>query len=182
MADDEVIDDEDEFEDGLEGDVDVDDLDEDDLEDADLEDGALVDEAIDDEFDGDVAVEDEVVVEEEAVEVVPPRARKKAATDDETEEDEEEADPDDVEADLDTILKDRIAAADDEEDEEEAEAVDTRGPETPDGVTPKKANEFVCPGCFLLVNRGQFGPADNMTCPVGESDCPAISQLKKAKK
>ncbi len=87
--------------------------------------------------------------------VAPPRNRKKAAADDESEEDEEEADPDDVEADLDTILKDRIAAADDEEDEEEVEAADTRGPETPDGVTPKKANEFVCPGCFLL---GQPGP------------------------
>ena len=91
-------------------------------------------------------------------------------------------DPDDVEADLDAILKDRIAAADDEEDEDEAEVVDKNAPETPDGVTPKKANEFICTGCFLLVNRGQFGPADNMTCPVGEADCPAITQLSKVKK
>ena len=108
-----------------------------------------------------------------------PRARKKAAGDDEVEEDEEVVDPDDVEADLDTILKDRIAAADDEEDEEEVEVADARGPETPDGVTPKKANEFVCTGCFLLVNRGQFGPADHMACPVGESDCPAIAVLQQ---
>ena len=96
--------------------------------------------------------------------------------------DEEVVDPDDVEADLDAILKDRIAAPDDDEDEDEVEVVDTRAPETPDGVTPKKANEFTCPGCFLLVNRGQFGPADNMTCPVGEAECPAIAQLQKAKK
>ena len=159
-------------------DVDVDELDEDDLE-------AVID----------VDVDDEVI--DDTFDPTPRswrssrrrwptrrlrRARKKAAADDETEEDEEEADPDDVEADLDTILKDRIAAAEDEEDEEEAEVADTRGPETPDGVTPKKANEFVCTGCFLLVNRGQFGPADNMTCPVGESDCPAITQLQKAKK
>ncbi len=112
----------------------------------------------------------------------PPLGPARRCGDDEVEEDEEVVDPDDVEADLDTILKDRIAAADDEEDEEEVEVADTRGPETPDGVTPKKANEFVCTGCFLLVNRGQFGPADQMACPVGESDCPAITVLQKAKK
>jgi hypothetical protein len=183
MADDDVIDEVDEFDEDLEVDLDEDALDED----------ALDEDALDeDPLDGDLAtVGDEVfdpdadvpVVEADVVVAEPPaRARKKAAGDDEVEEDEEEADPDDVEADLDTILKDRIAAADDEEDEEEVEAPDTRGPETPDGVTPKKANEFVCTGCFLLVNRGQFGPADQMACPVGESDCPAITVLQKAKK
>jgi hypothetical protein len=176
MADDEEIDDGEAFEEDLDADIDVDELDEDALEEDPLDDDLAV---ADDEFVGEVVVDeaDPVVVEEPA-----PRARKKAGGDDEPEEDEEVVDPDDVEADLDTILKDRIAAADDEdEDEEEVEAPDVRGPETPDGVTPKKANEFVCPGCFLLVNRGQFGPADNMTCPVGESDCPAIAQLQKAK-
>jgi hypothetical protein len=178
MADDEVIDEEDEFGDDLEADLDVDELDEDALED-DLVEVDL--EVADEVFDADAEVD--VVVVEEIPDEPPPRARKKAAAgEDEPDEDEVVVDPDDVEADLDTILKDRIAAADDEEDEEEVEAPDARGPETPDGVTPKKANEFVCPGCFLLVNRGQFGPADNMTCPVGESDCPAITQLKKAKK
>ena len=94
-----------------------------------------------------------VVVEEVAAEPAP-RARKKVG-DDEVDEDEEVVDPDDVEADLDTILKDRIAAADDEEDEEEVEVADARGPETPDGVTPKKANEFVCTG---LLPAGQPRP------------------------
>jgi len=176
MADDEAIDDEDEFEETLEEDVDVDDLDEEDL------DAAIdVDDDLDEAFDPDAEVVEGAEEEAETPEAPAPRGRKKGA-DDETEEDEEEADPDDVEADLDTILKDRIAAAEDEEDEEEAEVADSRGPETPDGVTPKKANEFMCTGCFLLVNRGQFGPPDNMTCPVGESDCPAITQLQKAKK
>jgi hypothetical protein len=174
MADDDVIDDD--FEEGIEADldVDVDELDEDDLE------AVVVD---DDEV---LPVDDEVVlVADPAIEIddePAPRGRKKAVGDDEVEEDDEVADPDDVEADLDAILKVRIAAADDEEDEDEAEVVDKNAPEAPDGVTPKKANEFVCTGCFLLVNRGQFGPPGSMTCPVGEADCPAIAQLSKGRK
>jgi hypothetical protein len=180
MADDDVIDDD--FDGGIEADldVDVDELDEEDLE-------AVVGDDVDVDVDVDpVLVDDEeVLVADPAVEVddePAPRGRKKAAGDDEVEDDDEVADPDDVEADLDAILKVRIAAADDDEDEDEAEVVDKNAPEAPDGVTPKKANEFVCTGCFLLVNRGQFGPADNMTCPVGEADCPAITQLSKARK
>ena len=172
MADDDVIDEE--FEVEIEGDLDVD-VDELDPDDLDVEDVVVDEELVDDDA---IAV----VVEEEVDEEPAPRGRKKAAGDDEVDEDEDVVDPDDVEADLDAILKDRIAAPDDEEDDEEVEVVDTRAPETPDGVTPKKANEFTCTGCFLLVNRGQFGPADHMTCPVGEADCPAIAQLQKAKK
>jgi len=185
MADDDVIDEVDEFDEDLEVDLDEDALDEDALDEDALDEDALVADLVpgeDGDFDPDAVVVGDVV-EDEVVEADPaPRNRKKAAGDDETEEDEEVVDPDDVEADLDTILKDRIAAADDEEDEEEVEVPDARGPETPDGVTPKKANEFVCTGCFLLVNRGQFGPANQMACPVGESDCPAIRVLQKAKK
>jgi len=174
MADDDVIDEE--FEVEIEGDldVDVDELDPDDLDVDDVVDEVLV---VDDDAIPVVGEEEDVVDDEPA-----PRGRKKPAGDEEADEDEDVVDPDDVEADLDAILKDRIAAPDEDEDEDEVEVVDTRAPETPDGVTPKKANEFTCTGCFLLVNRGQFGPADHMTCPVGESDCPAIAQLQKAKK
>ena len=172
MADDDVIDEE--FEVEIEGDLDVD---VDELDPEDLEDGAEVDEVLVVDDEALVAEPDEDVDDEPA-----PRGRKKAAGEEEVEDDDDVVDPDDVEADLDAILKDRIAAPEDEPDEDEVEVVDTRAPETPDGVTPKKANEFTCTGCFLLVNRGQFGPADAMTCPVGESDCPAITQLQKAKK
>src|SRR4051812_3560345 len=178
-ADDDVIDDD--FEGGIEADLDVDvDVDVDELDEEDLE--VVVGDDVDDPV---LADEEEVLVADPAVEVddePAPRGRKKAAGDDEVEDDDEVADPDDVEADLDAILKVRIAAADDDDDEDEAEVVDKNAPEAPDGVTPKKANEFVCTGCFLLVNRGQFGPAENMTCPVGEADCPAIVQLSKVKK
>jgi hypothetical protein len=163
MADDEPIDEE-EF--------DAEDLDEEELAE-DLDDEALAVDPL-------VADDDEVVVvveEEEEEEVVPARA--KAADD---EDDEDEVDPDDVEADLDANLKDRIAAADDEDDEDEEVVPEPRAAaDVAEGVTPKKANEFMCTGCFLLVNPGQFGPPGHMTCPVGEAVCPAIEKLEKGR-
>jgi hypothetical protein len=182
----------------------------DDMADDDLDadfDPDTVDEEIDEEVDPDVidpdAIEDDLVDEEdddglvtadefdEVVEVVVPEvaaaavapapapapAKKKGAEDEE--DDEEELDPDDVEADLDAILKVRIAAADEDEDDEELDEVPAKA-DAPDGVVPKRANEFMCPGCFLLVNRGQFGPESNLQCPVGESECPAIGLLQAA--
>ena len=69
------------------------------------------------------------------------------------EEEEEDLNPDDVEADLDAILKDRIAAADDDEEEDEEVVPEPRAPaDIAEGVTPKKANEFMCTGCFLLLS------------------------------
>ena len=143
---------------------------------------AIEEDLVDDEDDDDLAtgddfVEVEVVEEAEVVAPVPAPAAKKRAEDEE--DDDEELDPDDVEADLDTILKDRIAAADEDEDDEELDQPPAKA-DAPDGVVPKRANEFMCPGCFLLVNRGQFGPESNLQCPVGESECPAIGLLQAA--
>jgi hypothetical protein len=134
---------------------------------------------IDDEF-VDTALPIEAVVAEEdgEVEESPEVAKARRAGEDE-DEDEEVADADDVEADLSVILKDRIAAADDEDEEEEAEEVDPRAGDTPDGVTPRRANEFMCTGCFLLVNRAQFGALNALECPIGEADCPAIKKIRK---
>ena len=122
----------------------------------------------------DVVIEVAEDAEDEEDETLPARPKREDEDDDE-----DEVDPDDVEADLDAILKDRIAAADDEDDEDEDVVVETRSAtDIAEGVSPKKANEFTCTGCFLLVNRGQFGPDDAMHCPVGESVCPAIEQLR----
>jgi hypothetical protein len=164
MADDDPIDDED-FEEGeLDEELDADDLGDDEaddgLDEGDEGDGGAADDAV-----------DEAVEEEE--EAPPARAKR------EDDEEDDEADPDDVEADLDTILKDRIAAADDEDEEDEEVVPEPRATgEVAEGVTPKKANEFMCTGCFLLVNPGQFGAPGHMTCPVGEAVCPAIEQLE----
>lgn len=169
MADDELTDD-DEFDETLE----AEEVNEDDLV-AEDEDSAFV--ADGDLADGDdaaTAVEDEVV---EPVAEVAPKSKKKREEEDD---DDDEADPDDVEADLDRILKERIAASEDEEEEEDVEEQVTRTVgESADGVQPKKAHEFMCTGCFLLVNAAQFGLPGHLECPVGESVCPSLKLVEK---
>ena len=65
-------------------------------------------------------------------------------------EEEDEPDPDEVEADLDAILKDRIAASDDDEEEEEEEGAPPKAP-SPAGLVERQETEIHCPHCFLLV-------------------------------
>jgi hypothetical protein len=173
--------------------ADDDELDEeldDELDDPDLEDGEIDEEEIDEdlgveldeELDEAAVVETEDFVEGAAPEAEPepaaPRARKKR-DDVEEDDDDDVLNPDDVEADLDTILRDRIAATDDDvEDEDEEEDTTPSGTADPSTVAPKRAGEFTCPGCFLLVNRAQFGRAGRLLCPVGNDPCPAIEQIE----
>ena len=79
-------------------------------------------------------------------------------------------DDDDVEADLDRILKDRMVTTDDEDDDDEDDddEPDTRG-EGGERLQPKQQDEQLCPSCFLLVRSN----APN--CPVGDDDCPIFS-------
>lgn len=173
MADDELDED---FDPEIEDEIDADAADIE-AEVEDLEDAPVVVEEDDVADVADVAVDVAVDVaddEEDAVEEPVARVKKKGEEDDD---DDDELDPDDVEADLDAILKDRIAAADDDDEDESEEDVVPAKADTPDGVVPKRANEFTCMGCFLLVNRNQFGPIDDLQCPVGESDCPAIEEI-----
>lgn len=118
------------------------DVDEEDLESA-LEDG-LVDE-IDTESFEDLAAA-EAAEDDDEPEVVPKR---RVGDEDD---DEEEIDPDDVEADLGEILRDRIAANDDEpaEDEDEVEPA-TRSAD--EDIQQRRAGEFACPSCFLLISE-----------------------------
>ena len=109
---------------------------------ADLADDLVVDEIV-----------DPLVEEEEDEEA--PAARKRRATEDD-DEDEELVDPDDVEADLDTILKDRIASGDDDQDDEDEEEVAPEpGADGADRVVPRRADEFVCESCFLVKHASQ---------------------------
>lgn len=171
--------DEEELDDGVDEVIDDEDLDDEDIEDEDLDEVAIDEVAIVDDDDDVVAeVDDDSEEEEEEV----PAARRRPRSSEE-EEEEEDLDPDDVEADLDTILKDRIASGDDEEEEEEAE--DTTG-DPGDRVAAKSADEFVCPTCFLIVHPRQFGRAGKLSCPEGYEPCGAIAiveaQLSKARK
>jgi hypothetical protein len=128
-----------------------------------------------DDFDDDDDFEEE---EAEVVAEVPPAPaaakpaartkRKSSDDDDEEEEDDDDDADDDVEADLDTILKDRIAAApeDDEDEDDEQPEPDDRG----DGagrIQPKRPGEFVCQSCFLVKHPSQLADPDSMLC----ADC-----------
>jgi hypothetical protein len=135
------------------------DLDTEDLEEADLDEDVLVD--ADDEF-GDDEFADEAEDEDDAASTGP--ARKSVAVSEDEDEDDDMLAPDDVEADLDTILKDRLVAVEDETNEDEEEP-EERG-EQADRLQPKRADEQLCPSCFLLVR--QTAPM----CPVGDDDCP----------
>ena len=114
--------------------------------------------------------------ESEAVAVEPaPKSKATTATktrradDEDEEEEDDDVDPDDVEADLDTILKDRIAAQPDdgeEEDDEEQPETDERGDGT-GRIQPKRPGEFVCQSCFLVKHPSQLADADLMLC----TDC-----------
>ncbi len=174
MADDVL--DEDDFVEELEDDADEVDLDPDLDPDVDVDD-ELVDDilGVDDVEDVDDVVG--VLEEEDPIEAGE-TTRRKALSEDDDDED-EEADPDDVEADLDTILKDRIASGDDEdeEDEEEVAAADPRALDGIDGVTAKREGEFTCTSCFMVVHPRQFGRKGRPQCPYGEEGCPSIAAV-----
>ena len=117
----------------------------------------LEEEALDDDLGGDLDVEE--AEDEGDVEVGP------AAEEDEDEDDEDDViDPDDVEAGLDVILKDRLVAVDDEEeDEEDTPEADERG-DPSIKVLAKRPGEFVCESCFLLKHPSQLADPARMLC------------------
>lgn len=152
----------DDFEETEEEEVDPVELDEDELDDEiDVigEDDDLL--VADDDF---VAVDEE---EEEEDDTSGPVRRSVAVVAEDEDEDEDMVAPDDVEADLDTILKDRLVAEQDE-DENEEEEPEEKG-DAPDRLQPKRADERLCPNCFLLVRQGAPG------CPIGDDECPLFN-------
>lgn len=164
MADDEemTIEPEEEFEEAADdADVDPAELDEDALDEDALESGDDDFVTIDDDF---VAADDDDEDDDDDDTSGP--VRRSVASEDEDDDDDIIA-PDEVEADLDTILKDRLVAADDE-DENEDDEPEEKG-EAADRLQPKRSDEQLCPSCFLLVR--QSAPV----CPVGDDDCPIFS-------
>ena len=162
MADDDTLDPEDEVDDTADEDIAPVDVDPDELD----EEGLAVEP---DEFGGDefteTAVEDEAEEDEEDEDTDGPARRSVPAT--EEEDDDDILAPDDVEADLDTILKDRLVAADDNGDDEEDEPEDRS--EAADRLQPKRSDEQLCPSCFLLIRNSA------PTCPIGDDECPILA-------
>lgn len=134
------------------------DLDPDELDEEALEDEEPFDLDDDNVLDTDQDVDEEEEEEEE-------RPRPAPAPRDDEDDDEDLVDPDDVEADLDTILKDRLVAADDEadEDDEEELEVDDRG-DPVDRIQPRRPGEFVCQSCFLVKHPGQLADPVKLLC------------------
>jgi hypothetical protein len=146
-----------------------------DVPEEDLEDE--LDEDLEDDLDEDVPLgdDDDVVVDDDEDDDAPAATRKPA---DDDEDDDDELDPDDVEADLDAILKDRIAAGVDEDDEEEV-AEDRNDPDATERVAAKSAEEFTCETCFMIVHPRQFGRLGRLTCPEGYDPCPSVALVEK---
>jgi len=137
------------------------DLDEDLDEDLDLDDD-LADDLTDD-LDDEIDVDDPASVET-------PVGTKVVKEDDEDEDVldlDESLHPDDVEAPLDAILQERTASATLEDDEEEVEDdeadPDERG-DTPTRIAPRRASEFLCQSCFLVLPRHQLADEKKMLC------------------
>jgi hypothetical protein len=118
--------------------------------------------AVDDDLDDIVAVID---VEEEAVAGAPAgTAPAVAKAGEETEEDDDdEPDDEDVEASLDTILKERLVVEEVEDDEESPEPEDRSG-DGVERVLPKQPGEFVCRSCFLVKHGNQLADKKKMLC------------------
>lgn len=159
VADDDL--DEVDLEGDLEGDLDEADLDEVDLDEA-LGDELEEDDLGDGDLDGDELGGD---LDEEADDEGSTIARRPGTTsDDDEEDDDDELDPDDVEASLDDILKDRLVIEEVEPDDDEDTPEPEDRSEGASVVVPKRPDEFVCQSCFLVKHPSQLADAGRMLC------------------
>jgi hypothetical protein len=148
----------------IEGDLDVDELEPELDVDGDLEDDDAFGLEEDDAF---VAGDDDDFVADEEDNPDDRGPRAVVVVSGEEDDDLELTNEDDIEADLDTILKDRLTAENDEpelDDDEEPEVEDrTIGDER---LQPKRVDEQACTRCFMLVRQGA------PRCPMDDDDCP----------
>ena len=105
------------------------------------------------------------VEEDLPVAVVDAKATTKvgAAAEETEDDDEDEPDDEDVEASLDTILKERLVVEEVEDDEDTPEPEDRSG-DGVERVLPKQPGEFVCRSCFLVKHPNQLADRKKMLC------------------
>ena len=116
------------------------------------------------ESDPDVLVVDPLITDEGST-LAPVDASKPKSTDDDDDEDDLRTE-DDVEADLSSILQEKLSSPQETAPEEEEEVV---GDDRTDGVErlqPRRPDETQCTHCFLLVRQTAPG------CPVEDDACP----------
>ena len=116
------------------------------------------------ESDPDVLVVDPLITDEDST-LAPVDASKPKSTDDDDDEDDLRTE-DDVEADLSSILQEKLSSPQETAPEEEEEVV---GDDRTDGVErlqPRRPDETQCTHCFLLVRQTAPG------CPVEDDACP----------
>ena len=87
-----------------------------------------------------------------------------ATEDDDDDDDDDDLDPDDVEAGLDVILKDRLVVVDEEVDEDEETPDPDERAEGSARVPTKRPEEFVCASCFLVKHPSQLADAQRLLC------------------
>ncbi len=138
---------------------------EEDLDELADDDDLIADEALelpDEDDDVDAVVEEEEAEDLTELETKPP-PKAPSAGEESDEEEEEEPDDEDVEASLDTILKERLVVEEVEDDEETPE-LDDRSGDGVERVLPKQPGEFVCRSCFLVKHPNQLADRKKMLC------------------
>ena len=116
------------------------------------------------EVDPDILVVDPLITDEGST-IAPVDVSKPKTADDEDDDDDLHTE-DDVEADLSSILQEKLASPQETAPEEEEEVV---GDDRTDGVErlqPRRPDETQCTHCFLLVRQNAPG------CPVEDDACP----------
>jgi hypothetical protein len=132
------------------------------------EDGIELDEVfVEDDLATDDLVDEVVVDVDITTDIATPGAATRKQVADDDDDDDDLRTEDDVEADLDAILREKLTAADEtplEEDEEDVVVDDkTDGMER---LQPRRPDEIQCAQCFLLVRKSAPG------CPVEDDACP----------
>ena len=122
-----------------------------------------------DELEEDVFVAEDGIDVADDPDVVEPEVVAKRASEDEDDDDDLRTE-DDVEADLDAILREKLTAADDSPPEEEEEdAVIDDKTDGMERLQPRRPDETQCTQCFLLVRNSAPG------CPVEDDACPLFT-------
>ncbi len=150
--------------------ISADEIDPDDLTDVevDINSEDLLDDEDGLEVDPDILVVDPQITDEGST-ITPSDAAKPKSADDDEEEDDLHTD-DDVEADLSSILQEKLASPQETALEEDEESV---GDDRTDGVErlqPRRPDETQCQHCFLLVRQNAPG------CPVEDDACPLFEK------